>query len=477
MSKPVATFLSKEEIETIHGASLEVLEDVGIKVMSEQALTILEEAGAKVDYGKNYASIPKNLVEEALKVAPKTITYGARNPKYDFVLNKKQPHFCADGDPPFILDWETGERRYSTTEDVAHCAVIADYLDHVHLTWVMLTPTDVPSPMQELVGICTCLRNTEKHVEDGALNAVTARYQIEIATAIVGDKKRLRERPIISAVQCPFSPLTYDKGITEGAIELGKAGIPVVIYPMPLLGATSPATTAGTVVIANADFLGGLVIQELAAPGAPVVYSVGTGTMDFKTGAQSGSPENSLMEVALGQLARYYALPDERPVFYGASKLLDTQAGNYRLSSLLTHMSIEPVPDIVLGLGGLGGTTSLEAMIIDNEIVDFALRFAQGFEVNDDTLAMDVIRKVGPGGNFLGEKHTLEHFKDAWTPRIDINALRTWEKEGVESLGKLANEKVKEILATHKPDPLPEDVDKEVSRILKTAEAELLNKS
>ena len=477
MSKPVATFLSKGEIEAIHGASLEVLEDVGIKVMSEQALTILEEAGAKVDYGKNYASIPKNLVEEALKVAPKTITYGARNPKYDFVLNKKQPHFCADGDPPFILDWETGERRYSTTEDVAHCAVIADYLDHVQLTWVMLTPTEIPSPMQDLVAICTCLRNTEKHVEDEALNAVIARYQIEIATAIVGDKKRLRERPIISAVQCPFSPLTYDKGITEGAIELGKAGVPVVIYPMPLLGATSPATMAGTVVIGNADFLGGLVIQELAAPGAPVVYSVGTGTMDFKTGAESDSPDDSLMQVALGQLAHYYRLPDERPIFYGTSKLLDTQAGNYRLSSLLAHMLIEPVPDIVLGLGGLGGTTSLEAMIIDNEIVDYALRFAQGFEVNDDTLAMDVIRKVGPGGNFLGEKHTLEHFKDAWTPKININALRTWEQEGVESMGKLANEKVKEILATHKPEPLPEDVDKEVSRILKRAEAELLNKS
>jgi len=300
MSKPVASFLSKDEIEAIHNASLEVLQDVGIKVMSKQALDILKKAGAKVDYTSNHASIPRNLVKEALEMAPKTITYGARNPKYDFVLNKKQPHFCADGDPPFILDWETGERRYSTTADVAHCAVIGDYLDHVQLTWVMLTATDVPAPMQNLVGICTCLRNTEKHVEDEALNAVAARYQIEIATAIVGDEKRLRERPIISAVQYPFSPLTYDKGITEGAIELGKAGILVVIYPMPLLGATSPATMAGTVVVGNADFLGGLVIQELAAPGAPVVYSVGTGTMDFKTGAESGSPEDPLMGVALG---------------------------------------------------------------------------------------------------------------------------------------------------------------------------------
>jgi trimethylamine--corrinoid protein Co-methyltransferase len=133
-------------------------------------------------------------------------------------------------------------------------------------------------------------------------------------------------------------------------------------------------------------------------------------------------------------------------------------------------MSIEPGPDIVLGLGGLGGTTCPEAMVIDNEIVDYALRFAQGIEVNDDTLALDVIDKVGPGGHFLGEKHTLKHFRERWMPRLDVDSLETWEKEGVKSLGELAHEKVKEILATHKPTPLPEDVDREICRILKRAE-------
>jgi len=473
MSKPRTTFLSREEIEAIHNASLQVLEKTGIRVMSEMALDILKKGGAKVDYGTNRVTLPRQLVEEALKMAPKTITYGARNPKYDFVLNKQEPHFCADGDPPFILDWETGQRRYSTAEDVANCAVIADYLDHVQLTWVMLTATEVPGPMQNLVDICACLRNTEKHVEDEALNARDAQYQIEIATAIVGDSKRLREKPIISAVQCPFSPLTYDKGITEGAIELGKAGIPVVLYPLPLSGTTGPVTPAGTMVVANADVLGGLVIQELASPGAPVVYCAGAGIMNFHTGEHGLSPEGPLMEMGLGQLARYYDLPDEREVFYGASKLLSQQYGHYRVEAMLTHMSTEPVPDIVLGLGGLGGTTSPEAMVIDNEIVDYALRFAQGIEVNDETLAIDVIDKAGPGGHFLGEKHTLKHFRERWMPRLDVDSLETWEKEGIKSLGELAHEKVKEILATHKPTPLPEDVDREISRILKRAEAEL----
>jgi len=170
-------------------------------------------------------------------------------------------------------------------------------------------------------------------------------------------------------------------------------------------------------------------------------------------------------------------LPDERPIFYGASKLLAGQASHHTVSSFITQMLTEPVPDIILGLGGLGGTTSPEAMVIDNEIVDYVLRFTRGFEVNDATLAVDVIHKVGPGGNFLGEKHTLEHFRERWMSRIDIGSLATWEKKGIESIGKLANQKVKEILATHKPEPLPEDVDREISRILKRAEAELLNKS
>jgi len=474
MSKPRTTFLSQEEIEAIHKASLQVLEKTGIKVMSEIALDILKKGGAKVDYGTNRVTLPRQLVEEALKMAPKTITYGARNPRYDFELNKQEPHFSADGDPPFILDWETGQRRYSTAEDVANCAVIADYLDHVQFTYVMGTPTEVPGPMQGLVGICTCLRNTEKHVGAGSRNAKSAQYQIEIVTAVVGDGKRFREKPINSAAHCPFSPLTYDKGMTEGAIELGKAGIPIVLWPLPLSGATGPATPAGTMVIANADVLGGLVIQELASPGAPVVYCAAADTVNFHTGEEGVSPEIPLMDLGLGQLACYYGLPDQREVFYGASRLLPRQSNHHTVEALLTHISIEPVPDIVLGLGGLGGTTSPEAMVIDNEIVDYVLRFAQGIEVNEDTLAVDVINKSGPGGHFLGEKHTLKHFRERWMPRLDVDSLETWEKEGIKSLGELAHDKVKEILATHKPTPLPEDVDREISRILQRAEAELL---
>ena len=478
MSKPEIRFLSQNEIEAIHNASLRVLDNTGIKVMSNKALDILKQAGAKVDYEKNHATVPGDLVEEALKRAPKTIKYCARNPKYDFVLNKQETHFCAEGGPPFILDWETGERRYSTSEDIARCAVIADYLDHVHLIWPLGAGTDVPAPMRYIVDMYTSLRNSEKHFEGDATNAKDAQYQIEIAAAIVGGREELRKRPIFSHVICTLSPLSYDKGMTEASIELAKAGIPVVIYPMPAAGETGPATLAGTIVVNNAEVLGGLVMQEFASSGAPVVYAADVSNVDFRTGSGISSPEGDLMQLALNQLAHYYGLPSEMEVSGSLSKLLDAQAGYENAISLIAHTLM--VPDIALGLGALEGgrITSPEALVIDNEIIDYALRFAQGFEVNDETLAVDVIHKVGPGGIFLGEKHTLKHFRERWMSRLsDIDSFETWEKKGSRSIDKVAREKVKEILATHKPEPIPEDAQKEISKILKRAEAELVTKS
>ena len=473
MSKPRISFLSQDEVNAIHNASLEILENTGMKVMSQEALQILKKAGAKVDHEANHATIPRALVEEALSRVPKTITYAARNPDNDFVLDKQTPHFTTTGMPAFILDGETGERRNSTTEDLACYTRIVDYLKNVHSAWPSMVTTDMPGPMQCLMEFITVVRNTAKHVEHEALNARDARYQIEIATAIVGSKEQLKERPIISAVQCVFSPLTYEKGMMEGAMEYARAGVPVVVMPMPLAGTTGPVTEAGTMALNNAEFLGDLAILEFVNPGAPVVYSPGVGAVNFKTGYHRWAPESSLMHLGLNQLVHHYDLPSEIGVMGGGSKLLDAQAGYQKAISLITALLM--APDIALGLGGLGGCICPETLTIDNEIIDYALRYIEGLEVNDDTLALDVIDKVGPGGHFLGEKHTLQHFREGWMPEItDMETFEIWEKKGSKSIAQVAKEKTKEILATHKVEPVPEDVEREISRILKRAEAELL---
>ena len=457
-------------------ASLRVLESTGIKVESKKALDILKEAGAKVDYAKHHVTIPRSLVEEALSMAPKTIRYAARNPKYDFVLDKREPHFCADGGVPFTLDWESGKRRYSTTADVARYSIIADYLEHVH-TVSLGSALDVPEPMQSIMGMYTRLSSTEKHFTAGAPTARQAQYQIEIAAGIVGSTDELRERPIFSTAICPLSPLAYGNGRTEATLEYAKAGIPVIVWTMPMLGETGPATLAGAMVVDNAEFLGCLVILEFANPGAPVVYCADIGAVNFKTGSGIMSPEAYLMSMGLAQLSQHYGLPTQVEASCAASKIIDVQDGYEKAILLITYMLMDPAPDIILGLGGLerARMTSAEALVIDNEIIDYALGYARGLEVNDATLALDVIHKVGPGGTFLGEKHTLQHFRERWAPKIgDMDSFEAWEQKGSRRLDKVAHEKIKEILATHKPEPIPEDAQKEISRILKRAETELL---
>ncbi|GAG88936.1 unnamed protein product, partial [marine sediment metagenome] len=231
---------------------------------------------------------------------------------------------------------------------------------------------------------------------------------------------------------------------TKASLEPAKAGIPVAVMPMPMSGVSGPVTLAGTLVEDNAEFLCGLVIVEFAGPGAPVVYSGACGTVNFRTGLETSSAETMLLNAGLTQLAHLYDLPSESRGMRSASKLMDAQAGYEMAIALIPHLLSGP--DIVLGLGGLEGVriNSPVAMVIENEIIDYALRYIQGIEVNDETLALDVIHSVGPRGNYLGERHTLEHFRERWKSRIaDISSFEAWEAEGVKSLDAVAKEKVR----------------------------------
>jgi len=475
MAIPKIIILSDSELEAIHNASLEVLENTGTIVESREALDFLKKAGAEVDCEERRVKFPHDLVAEAINRAPKRFTYCARNPKNDLVLDRKRPYFCAIGGDPFLIDWETGQRRYSATEDMARSAVIADYLDHVDLLWPLGCCGDVPAPLTHIYDMVISLRHSEKHVEGDSVSAAEARYQIEIAAAIVGDREELRARPIFSMVNCTLSPLRYDRGMIEASLELAKAGVPVAVMPMPMAGVSAPVTLAGTLVEHNAEFLGGLAIIQFASPGAPVVYAAASGTVDFRTGLETMSAETMLLNAGLTQLAHFYDLPSESRGMRSASKLVDAQAGYEKAIALIPRLLSGP--DIVLGLGGLEGVriNSPVAMVIDNEIIDYALRYVQGIEVSDETLAVDVIQSVGPRGNYLGERHTLEHFRERWKSRIaDISAFEAWEAEGSKPLDVVAKEKVQEILATHQPEPLSEAAEREISYILKKAKEELV---
>jgi len=471
------SLFSEDEKTRIHDASLQVLANIGIKSDSTKVLDILKDSGANVNYDSKIAFIPRNLVEEALKVMPKTVVYGARNPKYDYVLDKKRSHPTPCGfDIPYITDWETGQRRPSTNEDLARLTRLADYLDNYDEVWTSLASGDLPVPIQGISSFVTALRNTEKHITYQAANAEEAKFMIEVAATIVGGRKELKKRPLFGVEVSVVSPLRLDVGPVEAALEFGAAGIPVLVVGMPVSGTTAPATVAGTMLLANAEWLAEMTVLQLANPGAPVVYAHIPCTANYATGALIQSPEGLLYKVGVADMAHnYYDVPC---MGYGgntSAKLLDAQAGSEKAQSFMAFMLM--ASDVLSGAGELDDALCMcpEALVIDNEMIGEVFKFVEKYEINDDTLALDVIREVGPGGHFMDQQHTLDHFRELWAPTIsDKGTFHTWQEKGSKPIDKVAKEKVREILATHKPPPIPEDVDREVSKIYEKVKSELL---
>jgi trimethylamine--corrinoid protein Co-methyltransferase len=468
-------------LDTIHYATLEVLEKTGVIVESYKALKILEEAGCTVDYQKHLALIPSYLVKEALMRKPRNVTLSARNPKNDIRLDGRHSFLCTDGSGMYIIDPKTGERRASTKKDLSMSAKIADYLDVIGVYWPMITSQDVPAHVRVLHDLEASLANTEKHVMfETTITPDEARFQIEMAALIAGGKDELKKRPVVSSCHCSISPLKHAKGPTEAAIEFAKAGVPVYFLPMPQAGATSPVTLAGSTVVSNAESLSGLVIVQMVAPGAPMLYSSEGSNFDMKTLRWSaGSPECGLLTSLSNELAEYYEMPSTSAGFTTDAKMPGAQACYEK--AVTGALPVFAGYDIVGGLGLLDACTVFtpEQIIIDAEIGRMLHRLAQGIEVNDETLALDLIHKIGPGGNYLASKHTLKYLeKEHYLPEIsDRRSYETWKKAGSKTVVEVAREKAKEILEKHQPTPLERDIQKEIGQILKRAGKELAKRS
>lgn len=465
--------LDKDDLTNIHLNSLELLEKMGVKVFSKEALTILEESGADVDHKKQMAWIPPYLVEEALRKAPKSFKLCARNPKNDVKLDGSHISCSTDGTGLSTIDLETGERRPSTKDDVAKSALIIDALKGADLYYPTVTPLDFPKHAHVLHEYDAALDNTQKHFISGATYLPEeANYLIKMAAAVAGGLKELRERPIISAVACMMSPLILPLGETDAALEFSKQGIPVVAMTMPLTGATGPITLAGSVLIGNAQILGINTVIQMKYPGAPVIYSSYPLSMEVRTGAFAVSfPEATMVAVGHIQMARHYGLPNLGGGTIGSAKIPDEQAAYEK--ALCGLMCMLAGGDICGTIGLLENYTvlSYEQLLIDYEMYDMMLRLVQGIDVNEDTLALDTIYKVGPEGHFLAEKHTLDHTKDVWIPMLaDPAPYGTWKDKGAKSVVDVAKEKAKEILATHRPTLLDRDVKKRLAEIIKEGE-------
>jgi trimethylamine--corrinoid protein Co-methyltransferase len=447
-------FLSEDEIARIHEASLRILREIGVKILSRKVQKLLAEKGAKVDAARSVVRIPSSMVEEALEMVPNGMVLCGREKRSDLKIpTKDRPFVATSGFSSFIRDFETGNRRMSRSSDLRDFAVLSDYLDEVDFFWPIVTPTELPPPVQMINGLAISFENTGKHVQYQALSENDAKWQIKLATAILGGEEELRKRPIFSSINCSVSPLMFEKGSSEAMVELAKAGIPVAPMSMALCGSTAPATIAGTMAIANSENLASIVILQCASPKAPVIYCVESTSADMTTGSINyEAPELPLIEAGVVQMARFYELP-----------VYAIGSGSFMIRY-----------DITASLGGLESAESaaLEKLILDVEALAKVRAYLRRFSIDEETLAFDAIKKVGPGGNFLGLKHTLEHFqKEIWLKKKTAIPSPTDDSQ-IER----AKEKVKKILKEHSVPPLDKDIQKELDNIIKRAEKELPKK-
>jgi len=446
--------LSDNEIASVHETSLEILQKIGIKVLSKKVQSLLAENGAEVDAARSIVKIPSSLIEEAIKKAPKEMVLCGKDPKFDLRLPAKDfPFVATSGFSVFMRDFETGEKRMTKSSDLKDFAILSDYLPQVDFFWPIVTPTELPPPVQTVHGLAISFENTEKHVQYQALSEKEAKWQIKLAATVVGGEEKLRERPIFSSVNCPVSPLVYEKGSSEAMVELAKAGIPMVPMSMALCGSTAPATIAGTLTIINAENLGALVILQCANLGAPMIYCAESTSADMKTGEINyEAPEFPLIAAGATQMGRLYKLP-----CYTAPIGILTQMGR---------------GDISADFGSLENAESaaLEQVILDVEEWELAKAYLRRFKVDEETLGFDAIKEAGPGGNFLGLKHTLEHFQEEIWLKKETAILPSTSGSLVER----AKEKVRQILSSYVPPQLDGEVKREISQVLRNCEKDML---
>jgi len=467
--------LSPEDVRRIHTATLDVIESVGIRFPSQKALDILEAHGAQVDRNTCIAKIPGHVVEEALKLAPPIYTLAARDPALDLPLDGQHSYLGTDGCGVEVLDAFTGERRRSCLQDVADVARVADYLDAIAFHWTAISAQDKPKETRSLHEILAIWNNSTKHVQtETIITEREALASVEMAALIAGGRDELRRRPVLSNMQCTTCPLGQDGGSLEAALASAAAGIPVGFMTMASMVSTGPATLAGNLVVGNAEVISALALIEMAYPGAPVYYAAAQTAMDLRTGGYTGGgPEDFLFGAATNVLADFYNVPLSMGAFATGAKEPNWQAGVE--NSLSAFMAVSTLSDMLLGAGLLHGSRiwSFEELLMDSEIWGILCSMARGIEVNDETLALDTIRAVGPGGNFLTQKHTKRHMRELWVPTLfDRRPFDEWERKR-DGAREWAREKAQWILKNHQPTPLEPKLYAELTRIIAALEAEI----
>jgi trimethylamine--corrinoid protein Co-methyltransferase len=464
-------FLTDKQLDDLQNATLEIMEKTGVRFPSKKCLTIFAEHGAQVDWESQIVRLKPDLVFKALATIPRYFRMGARNPDYDLQLEQGVTYFTTDGCGVETIDFDTRERRPSRKADVGMMAKISDYLPSIGFVWPMVSAQDhgETAPLHE---IDACWNNSVKHVQsETVMGEIPCQYAVEMATVIAGNREELRRRPQFSLVVCTIAPLVQDTAGIEGALVLAEAGLPVGFLAMPTLGTTAPATMAGAFAMGDAEIISAAVLMQLHAPGAPVFHSLMQAWADPRTGGYVSYSLDSRTRYAPVEMAHHWGMPS-----LGACYGTDShEAGTWQAAA---EVALDPYmaglvgADIVTGMG-LSETYTLlypEQVIMDNDLYQRARYQLMNLEVNEETLALDTVHAVGPGGHYLGQRHTRNHIRESLVRGI---THQIGDDGKYRDPREVAIEKIDWIRKNHVPEPLESNKQAELRRILVAADKEI----
>ena len=461
--------LTNDQRAQVHERTLHVLEHTGMRVDSDEGRRILRDAGARVDEATRIVRFPPALVEQALEAAPRRFALGGRRPGWGLPMNAGESSLCLDGGPTLMLDRQTGERRRSTHDDWLEATRLCDALEEIGMWWSPVegkvlgdTPADWVSAMTET------LRNFSRHVNDSFEDAALAPWTLEVLEIVFGGRREIRRLHPYSFLICPVSPLVLESWEVDAWLALRGYDIPVAVMPMPIMGATAPGSLLATVLVGNCETLGTLCLVETAEPGVPFIHAPTLATMEPRSGRVAGTVPHAALNAAGVEMARFYGLPA-----MGSGPSCDAFVPGIQAAyekAIGTALGCLAWPDILVGPGTLAEATvfSFEQTLIDVEVWRLCRKTHEGISVSEDRWLTDVLERVGPGGQFLGEASTRRNVRGGeWLlPQLGVHdTYNAWTAAGALDIMAEAHAQVEDILARHEPPALGEDVERALEEL------------
>jgi len=468
------TVLTDDQVARVHDASLAILERVGVDVPHEDMRGRLADRGAMVDDER--VRISADLVDWALGACGKQFTLYGRDVSKTAAFGAGTRNYNSAAGQASWLETPGGERRYATLQDVATAARLGDALDVITMPGSMADPHELPVAWRCVAVAAEMIRNTTKPITFWLHDRASARFLVEMMIAVRGSEAEAAQQPMFYPLLEPISPLRFPFDGIDLLYETARFNLPVVIGPMAQMGLTAPATMAGAMAQQNAEVLAGLVVTQCVREGLPVCYGGLCHLFDMRTTQLVfGGPEQAIFGTAMTQMGKHYRLPVYVNAGLTDSKLPDAQAGIECAATLLPAAAAEADIFGHMGICGVDQAASLDMLVMQCEAISYVESALRTLGFGDDALAADVVEAVGPGGSFIGERHTRDHFRtEMWFPALlDRQYHDPWRNQGGRDMAARCAEQKARLLADHTVEPVSDDLDRELSRIVELAQREL----